>query len=147
MKSADEVAEEWLRVWQYINNAMHQQRMLQNQQQSEVESERDSTESSCTDKNRAHSNSSGTSDEGPDEAQPLNLSLTTNNALTSTTKQGYNHDFIMNSTSHKTGMLLINLHINEPWNFQVSAQWVENNICGSSNLNFLPFNKFEKFKI
>ena len=111
MKSADEVAEEWLRVWQYINNAMHQQRMLQNQQQSEVESERDSTESNCTDKNRAHSNSSGTSDEGPDEAQPLNLSLTTNNALTSTTKQGYDHDFIMNSTSHKSGMLLILIHI------------------------------------
>ena len=56
MKNADDVAEEWLRVWQYINNAMHQQKMLLNQQQSEVESERDSTESSCTDKNRAHSN-------------------------------------------------------------------------------------------
>jgi len=101
MKNADDVAEEWLRVWQYINNAMHQQKMLLNQQQSEVESERDSTESSCTDKNRAHSNSSGTSDEGPDEAQPLNLSLTTNNALS---KQGYDHDFIMNSTSHKSDL-------------------------------------------
>ena len=123
MKNADDVAEEWLRVWQYINNAMHQQKMLLNQQQSEVESERDSTESICTDKNRAHSNSSGTSDEGPDEAQPLNLSLslTTNNALTSTTKQGYDHDFIMNSTSHKSGMLLNIIYLS-PGIFKIKAQ-------------------------
>ena len=118
MKNADDVAEEWLRVWQYINNAMHQQKMLLNQQQSEVESERDSTESSCTDKNRAHSNSSGTSDEGPDEAQPLNLSLTTNNALS---KQGYDHDFIMNSTSHKSGMLLDIIYLS-PGIFKIKAQ-------------------------
>ena len=62
-----------------------------------MESEMDSTES-CT---PANSNSSGTSDEGSDEAQPLNLSLTTS------TKQGYDHDFIMNSSSHKTGRCII----------------------------------------
>ena len=102
LKNAHEVAEEWLRVWQYINNAMQHQKMLQ-QQQSEVESGRDSTES-CTPGANSNSGSSGSDEDRGDETQqPLNLSLATTNHTS--TKQGFDkYEFNMNSTSHKTGM-------------------------------------------
>ena len=109
LKNAHEVAEEWLRVWQYINNAMQHQKMLQ--QQSEVESGRDSTES-CTPGANSNSGSSGSDEDRGDETQqPLNLSLATTNHTS--TKQGFDkYEFNMNSTSHKTGMNNVDFRLN-----------------------------------
>ena len=88
---------------------MQHQKILQ--QQSEVESGRDSTES-CTPGANSNSGSSGSDEDRVDETQqPLNLSLATTNHTS--TKQGFDkYEFNMNSTSHKTGMNDIDFHLN-----------------------------------
>ena len=104
---------EWYRIYHFLNNAMQQQQQLLNQNKvssngitSNEDSGRDSAESTPA------NSSSNTTTGDDDEAQPLNLSLTTNSNLNlhsnllNSKQDPYERDFMMKEAIKQNGKFL-----------------------------------------
>ena len=92
-------AEEWLKVWGYLNSAMHQQKLIQQQQQQQQQQQTQQTSNTSEESGRdsIQSTPTNTGDEAEVECpQPLNLSLTTTAA---SNNDPYDHEFL----DHKIG--------------------------------------------